>query len=355
MDDSVLGTKFDENGECNYCKQHDAFTAQYPVGSIGKLLDKLPKRVVVGVSGGRDSSYMLHKVVEAGLEPVAVTYDNHWGTGIAAKNVETMTDALDVPLITIKPNQRIYDDILLSFMKAGVPDIEAVSDISFIASLYREASRRGIKHVLIGSSFRTEGITPHGMFYFDAKYVESVHKAHGKYPEHTNQIDMLRLKPWLKWITVDRIKRVFPLYYDDYKLESAQELLESGYGWEWYGGHHRENVFTEFCNNYWLYHRYGIDLRKVEYSALVRSHQMDRDDAIEELASPPLVGRDTIPLVKNRFHLTDTEFDDLLYAPHVNRDEYENYKPTFRKMRPFFWAASQFDLVPKTFYEKYCK
>lgn len=38
---------------------------------------------VVGVSGGTDSSYMLHLAIEHGLKPLAVHYDNTSTTAIA--------------------------------------------------------------------------------------------------------------------------------------------------------------------------------------------------------------------------------------------------------------------------------
>ena len=44
---------------------------------------------IIGVSGGTDSSYMMHLATsEWGLRPLAVHYDNTWNSSIASMNIE---------------------------------------------------------------------------------------------------------------------------------------------------------------------------------------------------------------------------------------------------------------------------
>ena len=46
MDESVPDIRYDENGECNYCKLHDILDAQFPIGDDGqKALNKLAKKL----------------------------------------------------------------------------------------------------------------------------------------------------------------------------------------------------------------------------------------------------------------------------------------------------------------------
>ena len=59
--------------------------------------------------------------------------------------------------------------------------------------------------------------------------------------------------------------------------------LNKEYGWEWYGGHHMENRSAYFVNNFYLPEKFGIDLRKCEYSALIRSDQMTRRLAVHKM------------------------------------------------------------------------
>jgi hypothetical protein len=355
MDGTVPGITFDDDGVCNYCHQHDEFELKHPIGGFDRIAKNM-NRCIVGVSGGLDSSYTLYLAKEKyHLDVLAVNFDNGFGTPVAAHNLEVVTEGLDVPLYTYHADKTLAYDSMLAFMRAGLPDIEAVTDISFVAALYKMASLTGYKNILIGSSFRTEGITPHGMFYFDAAYVHDVSAKHGKYGGKIRNPDLLWLKPWLKWIVADRIHRYTPLYYHDYVKDEAKDFLSDQFGWKWYDGHHRENVFTEFCNNYWLYKKFGIDLRKVEYSALIRTHQLDRDDALDKLSSPPKVDPTTFDRVEDALGISSIERILMVEGLRGSRDDYETYKPTFRKMAPLFWALARTDLVPRSFYEKYCR
>lgn len=353
IDTKTSGVTLDADGVCNLCHQHDELSAAHPIGGFDRIAKTIGKRVVVGLSGGLDSSYTLYLMKEKyGLDPIAVTFDNGWGTKTATSNIEAMTESLGVPHHVVSTNYEASDDIMRAFIRAGLPDVEAVTDISFVAGLYQAAELFGVKSIILGSSFRTEGITPHGMFYFDAKYVDDVHRRHGNDPGL--QVPMLWLRPWMKWIMVDRIKRYTPLYYMDYVKDEAKEFLSSNFDWKWYDGHHRENIMTEWNNNMWLYNKFSTDLREVEYSSLIRSCQLDRDTALAKLSSPPAIGIDTNSVVCSRLGISPYDMLEYMLAPPGRRSKYASYKPTFRKMRPFFWAAAKANLVPMSFYKKYC-
>ena len=53
----------------------------------------------------------------------------------------------------------------------------------------------------------------------------------------------LWLHKQLKWMMIDRIKKIRPLYFLDYDKEVAKKLLTETYGWVWYGGHHLGESF----------------------------------------------------------------------------------------------------------------
>ena len=112
MDSSVPQIKFDASGECNYCKLHDALSNDNPNDERGKeilkqIAEKLKKEgkgkkydVVVGVSGGTDSTYLLHLCIELGLRPLAVHLDNGWNTETSVANLRNVLEALDIDLYT---------------------------------------------------------------------------------------------------------------------------------------------------------------------------------------------------------------------------------------------------------------
>jgi N-acetyl sugar amidotransferase len=362
-DERTPAISFDPDGVCSYCHTHDEMELEYPNGPEGeRRLQSLAAEIraagrnkpfdcVVGVSGGCDSSYLLYRMKELGLRPLAAHFDNTWNSTIATENIHNVLRALDVELFTIVVDNEEYNDLYRSFLKAGVPDIEAPTDIGLAATLYRAAEQHGIKYIIEGHSFRTEGISPLGWLYMDGKYIKSVQKQFGTRKLKT--FPNLSLYSFLKWTAAKRIRKVRPLYFMDYRKEEVKAFLAREFGWKWYGGHHLENRFTAFYHSYFMPQRFGIDQRLLGFSALVRSGQMSRAEGLRLMSEPPTFDPEIIALVKKRLGLTDTEFDRLMNLPRRSYREFRTYKQTFERLRPLFWMLYKADRVPKSFYMKY--
>jgi imidazoleglycerol phosphate synthase cyclase subunit len=362
--DDVPGAAFDEEGICYYCRLHDELDAQYPTGPIGRerleqLADSLKRDgrnqeydCILGVSGGCDSSYLAHLLVEMGVRPLAVHFDNTWNSPTATSNIFAVLNSLKIDLETYVADNEEYDDIYRSFLLAGVRDVEAPTDIGFMGVLYRAAEKHGIRHIVEGHSFRTEGVSPLGWLYMDGGYVKSVHKRYGRIPMRT--YPNMEFGQFVRWAALSGIERHRPLYFIDYQKESAKAFLSDEYGWQWYGGHHLENRFTAFYHTYLLPTRFGIDFRLIEFSALVRSGQLDRDVAAEELSRPREPSREMLALVQKRMGFDEAEFERVMTQPHHTYREFHTYKRRFELLRPFFWALYKAGRVPKSFYVKFC-
>lgn len=363
-DDTVPNISFDDEGVCNYCRQIDSLEAEYPTGLEGaarlqKMVDDMKAAgrgkkydAVIGVSGGCDSSYLVHQMKEVyGLRLLAAHFDNTWNSTIATENIHNVLDKLGVDLFTIVVDNKEYDDIYRSFFKAGVKDLETPTDIALATTLYRAAEKFGIKYMIEGHSFRTEGVAPLGWIYMDGKYIQSVHRQFGKGPMRT--FPNLWLRDQLRWMLFGSIKKVRPLYFMDYDKEAAKKLLAEKYGWQWYGGHHLENRFTAFYHSHFLPTRWGIDFRIAGYSAYCRNGWMTREEALRLMDEPPHIEAGLVDFVKKRLGFSDEEFERLMTMPKKNYTDYVTYKKTFERMRPFFWLMYKMDLIPKSFYMKY--
>jgi N-acetyl sugar amidotransferase len=363
-DQSVPNIHFDADGVCNYCHQIDALEREYPTGAEGlarieKMVDEIKAAgrgkkydAVIGVSGGCDSSYLVHQMREVyGLRLLAAHFDNTWNSTIATENIHNVLEKLGVDLFTIVVDNKEYDDIYRSFFKAGVKDLETPTDIGLATTLYKAAEKFGVKYMIEGHSFRTEGVAPLGWIYMDGKYIDSVHRQFGSVPMRT--FPNLWLRDQLRWMLFGRIKKVRPLYYMDYDKEAAKRLLTEKYGWQWYGGHHLENRFTAFYHSHFLPTRWGIDFRIAGYSAYCRNGWMTRDEALRLMQEPPHIEEDLVEFAKKRLKFSDEEFARLMTLPKKTYRDYKTYKETFERLRPFFWLMYKLELVPKSFYIKY--
>jgi N-acetyl sugar amidotransferase len=360
----VPSISFDQDGVCNYCKQHDLLNLEYPTGEEGMAkLRTLAERiksdgrrkkydVIVGVSGGCDSSYVLYLAKQVlGLRPLAVHYDNTWNSKVSVQNIHNVLRALDVDLFTYVVDNEEIDDIYRSFLKAGVKDFDASSDLGLATVLNMAAEKYRLRYIFEGHSFRTEGISPLGWAYFDGKYIESIQKQYGT--RKLNTYPNMWMTSFIRWVAIRGIKKIRPLYYIDYVKKDAMALMTSKLGWEWYGGHHMENRISAFCHSYFFPQRYCVDLRLLGYSALVRSGQMTREEGLDLLRTPPQFDPELVELVKKRLGFSDDEFDKLMNLPKRSYREFKTYKRTFERMRWFWWLMYRLDRVPKSFYMKY--
>lgn len=59
-----------------------------------------------------------------GLNPLAVHIDNGWNTEASVKNIETITKKLNVDLKTFVLDWEQFKKLQISYLKAGVIDIE---------------------------------------------------------------------------------------------------------------------------------------------------------------------------------------------------------------------------------------
>ena len=363
-DETVPNISFDENGVCNYCHIHDQLNQEYPTGEEGKrrlnaIADKIrkdgrgkPYDVIVGVSGGADSSYLVYLEKELGLRPLGVHFDNTWDSTVAVENIHDVLKKLDVDLYTYVVDNKEYDDIYRSFLKAGVPDVEAPTDIGLAAVLNMAAEKYGIKYIFEGHSFRTEGVAPLGWIYMDGKYIQSVQKQYGTMPLKTYP-NML-MPSFIKWTAILQLKKIRPLYYVDYVKKDVMAMLTQELGWEWYGGHHLENRFTAFWHTYFMPKRYGIDTRLLGHSALVRSGQITREQGLEMLSVPQEYDPEMLEMVKKRLGFSDEEFEQIMNLPRRTYRDFKTYKQTFESMRVFWWLMYKLNRVPKSFYIKFC-
>ena len=308
---------------------------------------------VVGVSGGCDSSYLLHLCKRYNLRPLAVNFNNSWEKEEAVYNIYTVTKKLNIPLRTYVLDAGVSHDLCHAFLKASVPEIDAPLDVAIITVLRQAAIDNNINYIFNGHSFRTEGVAPHGWYYFDGKYIADIHKKFGQ--RDLGNFPNLWLRKWLKTLLFNNIKEIRPLYYIDYNKKAAKKLLKKNYGWKNYGHHHNENLWSAFTYNYYLPLKFNKDQRIIEYSALVRSRQMSRKNALFKMKNESVIDKKISSYVIKKLGITDKNLAKYMNGVHKSYRDYSTYLPFFRKTRLFWWIMYKMGRVSKSFYIKYTK
>lgn len=364
-DERVPSISFDSEGVCSYCKLVDNLQAQYGTGKpegearLAQIIEGIraqgrgrPYDCVIGVSGGTDSSYLVHWAVEQGLRPLAVHYDNTWNTAIATQNICKVLAGTGVDLLTHVVDNKEADDIFRSFFRAGVAEIEAATDLGYAYTLRRVAAVYRISTILEGHSFAEEGITPLGRNYFDGKYIQSIHQRFGRLPLRT--YPLMTFSRFLKSAIVDRPKFIRPLWYLNYSKEEAKDLLSQRYGWQYYAGHHLENRMTAFFHSVYAPQKFGMDFRNNTLSALARNGKMSRAEAWAKYNEPPYIEEELVTYFQKRLGLSRDEYDSIMSEQPKSWHDFPTYKKRFERMRFVFKILADSNLVTRSFYLKYC-
>jgi hypothetical protein len=364
-DEHTPNISFDEFGVCNYCRQVEKLIDEFGTGSAKgeRLLEQIVAEMkcdgrdkkydcIIGVSGGTDSSFLLIKAKEWGLRPLAVHYDNTWNSAIATMNIGRVTSSLNIDLFTHVVDNKEVDDIKKSFLLAGVAEFDADTDIAFVQVLRSTAARYGVKYILEGHSFVAEGLSPVGANYLDGAYVASIHDRFGKRKRKT--FPNLTFFQFMKWALVYRQKFIRPFWYMAYSKEAARAELMAKTGWEYYGGHHLENRASMFAHTVWLPQRFKTDYRNLTLAADVRRGVMKHDVALELYEQPVVADQELITYVKKRLELSDQQYIEIMTGQIRTWRDFRTYKKRFEILRPMFYLLAKANLVPMSFYLKYC-
>ena len=364
-DDRTSNISFDEEGVCNYCRQVESLIESFGTGSkkgedaLYEIVEQIRADgknkkydCIIGVSGGTDSSYLLMKAKEWNLKPLAVHYDNTWNSAVATMNIGKVTSALGIDLYTHVVDNKEVDDIKKAFLLAGVAEFDADTDIAFVQVLRSTAAKFGVRYILEGHSFVAEGLSPVGSNYLDGAYVADIHDKFGKKRRKT--FPNLTFYQFMKWALVYRQKFIRPFWYMEYSKEAARQELITKTGWQYYGGHHLENRASTFAHTVWLPQRFKTDYRILTLAADVRRGALDRGAALDLYRRPVVADPELITYLKKRLGLSDEQYKNILSAPIRTWRDFRTYKKRFERLRPLFFVLAKANLVPMSFYLKYC-
>ena len=345
MDTSDPNISFDTEGISNhYYDFQQNIKPKWLTGSEGRrqieeMVDKLKKAgkgrdfdCITGLSGGADSSYMLHMMVkEFGLRPLVFHVDGGWNSEIAVNNINGLIDKLGLDLYTEVINWEEMRDFQLAMFKSGVPHIDIPQDMAFIGVLYKFAVKYGIKHILNGGNISTECVfAPLNILYWgtDMAQIRDILSRYGTVPMRTYPFSSIFYhKLYLRYLR--GIKVFKPLNFMPYIKMDAMALMEREYGWKAPSQKHFESRFTRFFEGYWLPTRFGFDMRRIQFSSLILSKQMTREEALILLEEPPYDPEDI-----------QQDFEYIATKLGISVDELRGYHEMPKK---FYWDGDDLD------------
>jgi N-acetyl sugar amidotransferase len=349
MDTTDSLISFDTAGVCDHCNtftkdvQSSWVTDDRGRQEVNRLADRIRAGgqgrefdCIIGMSGGIDSSYLLHLAkVELKLRPLVFHVDAGWNSQEAVNNIERLIDHLELDLYTDVIDWEEMKDLQLAFFKSGVPHIDTPQDHAFFATMYNFAERHNVKYILTGANYSTECIrNPIEWMYYqsDSIQLRDIHRRFGTRPLVKFPItSILRHKVYLRFMK--GIQVVTPLNFMPYKKSEAMKLLQDMYGWQPYPQKHFESRFTRFYEGYWLLKRFGYDVRRVQFSSLILTGQMSRDEAIERLKTPPL---DDLTIAQERefvaskLGITTTALDNYFHLPKRSFRDFRSQESVYR-------------------------
>ncbi|MBS4034565.1 MAG: N-acetyl sugar amidotransferase [Ignavibacterium sp.] len=364
MDDTVKGITFDEKGECTFCKIHDELENKFPLNEktperLQTLVEKIKQDgkgkkydCILGVSGGRDSTYTLYNAVKLGLRPLAVHFDNGWNSEIAVQNIKNATKILGVDLHTHVADWEEFKDLQRSFLFASVPDAEVPTDWVIFSVLFDEAARYNVKYIVHGHSFRTEGTTPITWTYMDGKYIQDIQRRFGKLK--LKSFPNMTMSRYVYYSLIKKIQQLRILYYIPYNEKEVFRIIENELGWKNYGDKHHESKYTAFFQAYILTRKFNIDKRKLHYSAKVRNGQLTREEALEIIKKDPYSGGiESLDYCLKKLDLTYNDFDGIMSESPKSFKDYKSYHSLVKALKtPISWG-NKVGIVPDTVYKKY--
>ena len=329
MDTTDEDIVFDENGICERCNEYKKRIEpewnhgrghekelEALIADIKKKGEGKPYDCILGLSGGLDSSYMLHlAVTEWGLRPFVFHINAGWNLPVAEENIRRIVEKLKVELHTEVMDWEEMREMQLAWFRTGMENLDSPQDHAFIALIDRFSRELGVKYILNGYNIATEIVAdpaswgkdggPTG----DSTYLKSVIKKYCAIPiKKYTFTNGFKHKFWIPYVL--GVKTIKPLNLVHFTKKEMIETLQREYGYEAYGQKHFEDLITKFLEGWWVPTRFGHDIRRAQLSSLVITGQMERSEALKILEQPPLSEEESMELFKqvaDKLEITEEE------------------------------------------------
>ena len=181
MPDTYPNIAFDEEGVCNHCRE---YIKPEPLG-VDEFLQKVHSKegkdfdCVLGISGGKDSSYVAYLTKKLGLRALAVSYDFPFMVDLARDNIKKVCGNLGIELLVVKSRNNLEYDLMRNHLMSLAATGTTWGQCMFChygieAVLYETAKSRGIPFILSGVTHSETWWNPGSRLGFLAKHLKKL-------------------------------------------------------------------------------------------------------------------------------------------------------------------------------------
>ncbi len=337
---SLSSVAFREDGVCGLClqfekEQKESGGAGLTPNDIENVITEIRQRgqgsdydCVVGVSGGRDSSYLLYLLTRKHqLRCLAVYYRTPFTHDVIDQNVRRMVQRLGVKLVEMPISQekhrkvaRYYCELWRRFHEPIVVNLACLVCKSAFPGLYRAADQYNVKSIVCGinknegvqyvPTLENENVAAHeDRFALWPSLVKSTRILKKgihllvrcpqvmRYLFQAAKASVLYLDPHTPYLRMrySGIKSFEYFYHQSWSESECERIIQEELGWELPPGcwttWRADCDFAEL-KNFMFYDTIGATYTDALYSNMIREGQITREEAMRRLAENPMFSRE---------------------------------------------------------------
>lgn len=355
MPDTRPRLKFDSNGVCAACEWNHIKKSEINWDKRRGELEELCNEIrgkqlydcIVPVSGGKDSTYVAHKMkYDYGLSILTVTITPALETSLIQENLKRFLEH-GFDNVKVTPNPQILREInKWGFVEQGRPTIGWTHCLNTV--IFRLAVNYNIPLIMFGEEGETEygGLTDMRYVpFYDTEYAIKIY-TEGNDPryflkDHTEQELAMWLFPSEEDIRKTGLKVGHWSYYEDWDPYVHYVFARDNYGMEKHEGRNI-GTYTDFgqvdtplyeLHTYLMYLKFGFGRGLQDACIDIRAGRLTREKAVEIVNKyDGEYPEKNIPTFCEYYGMTREEFDAVL-DKHANKELFEKkdgiWRPKF--------------------------
>jgi hypothetical protein len=334
MPENYPGIVLNNEGVCNFCQYFEARWGTWMASSeeqarseakLRNILEAAKRKgrrydALLGISGGKDSSYCLYLCKEIyGLNVLTCTRDNGLMSEEGKERVKKLVETFKVPHLYYRDP---FSAELVGIFMRKTGNFCAPCELWSFNIHAMLAQEYDIPLVIMGSSSRTDGAPPKHLNPWDPWYFRNVLKGEN-YAERLScsfYAPNYVIRQGLARVLGRRRIVLFPDYLD-WNEEQIARLFREKYGIH-FGEEHSDCLVDEVKNYLYSKKCGGSSPKVVKYSLLIRSGRMTREEAIKRINT--LENDDKVPGLEDFLEITGMTREEFDAASERSPEPYLN-------------------------------